>query len=227
MNKILIVDDNDQIIKLLSLFFKDKYELVVANSGQTAINIWRKEKPDIIILDIMLPDFSGYEVCAIAKSDITLKDIPIIFLSAKSGHDAREKGYKLGAVNYIEKPFRKGELLAIVKSTLKMVKVTHEQYKILEVEDIVLNTDTYEAYLQGNQVELTNQEFKILYAFLIKKDRVISREDILIAIGKEGDDVSDRTIDSHISHIRKKIMKSILKIKAVYGTGYKIVSVKS
>lgn len=220
--KILIVEDNPQIRKLLFLFLKDSYEVIAAENGVEGIEFWRKYKPDLAILDIMLPDLSGYEVCASAKADLDLRSTPTIFLSAKSSDEARLKGYKLGAVNYLVKPVKKDELIAVIDSTLRMIGSNQDYYNTLEEEDLCLNVDTLEVRVGNTPVEFTPIEFRILYAFMIKINRVLSREALINALKKEGRSISDRTIDSHISHIRKKIKISNLKISSVYGEGYKL-----
>lgn len=222
--KILVIDDHAQIRKLLFLMFKDDFDIIVAENGTEGLEAWRKHMPDIVILDVMLPDLSGYEVCTMAKADVALRDIPIIFLSAQCGVDNREKGYLLGAVNYVEKPFQKNELKAIIDSTLMMVGRNREKFSIIEVEDITINTSTFEAFIKGQQLALTPNEFKIIYCFLMKRNMLVTRDDLLVALGKDHSEVSDRTIDSHISHIRKKIKSSILSIRSVYGEGYKLTS---
>jgi len=224
---ILVVDDNPQLSKLLFLFLKDTFKVVLAENGYDGIELWKKYRPDLVILDIMLPDISGYDVCVTAKSDMELRNTPIIFLSAKSGQESREKGYLLGAVNYLTKPVQKSELIAIIQSTIQMMSQNQDQYSVIEVEDISINTETLEVYQESELLSFTPNEFRILYAFMIKLERVLSRDMILKALGKSEKNISDRAIDSHISHIRKKLKSSKLKIKSVYGEGYKIIVEKS
>jgi DNA-binding response OmpR family regulator len=226
-NTVLVIDDNPQLSKLLFLFLKDSFDVVMAENGTEGIEMWRKYKPSLVILDIMLPDISGYEVCATAKSDMELRNTPIVFLSAKGCQESREKGYLLGAVNYLVKPVQKSELNAIIQSTIRMMSQNHQQYSEIEIEDVKINTDTMEVFFKDELLDFTPNEFRILYAFMIKLERVLSRDAILKALGKSEKNISDRAIDSHISHIRKKLKLSSLKIKSVYGEGYKLIVEKS
>lgn len=219
---VLIVDDNPQIRELLFIFLKDEFDILLAKEGEECLEKWREYSPDLVILDIMLPGISGYDLCTTAKSDIALRNTPVIFLTAKNSEHSREKGYLLGAVNYLVKPVKKSELNAIVKSTLQLVSLRDEEYNHLEVEDISLNLDTMEVLEKSKQVEFTPIEFKILYAFMIKIDRVLTRSQIIQNLGRSNSKINDRVIDSHISHIRKKIKNSVLEIKSVYGEGYKL-----
>ncbi len=225
--KVLVVEDNPQISKLIFLFLKDKYEVIVASTGIEAIELWHKYRPDIAILDIMLPDISGYDICATVKADLELRDTPVIFLSAKSSDESRVKGYNLGAVNYLVKPAKKEELIAVIESTFNMLNINREKTNKVILENMTLITDSMKVFIDEKEVDFTPNEFKILYAFMLKVDIVFSRDSILKILKKENENINDRTIDSHISHIRKKIKSTNIKISSIYGEGYKLEIIKT
>ncbi len=225
--KLLIIEDNEAILKMLFLFLKDHYDVILAENGYVGIEKWKEQKPDLVILDLMLPDMSGYDICDVAKDVLALRNTPIVFLSSQGSDDARLKGYQCGAVNYLVKPIKKVELVAVVESTLSLLNNGNAKFNLVEVEDLKINVDSHEVFIKDDYVEMTPNEFKILYAFMLKIEHVLSREKILEALGKNMSSINDRTIDSHISHLRKKINPSQLKIRSVYGEGYKLTLKKS
>ena len=212
---------------MLFLFLKDHYDVILAENGYVGIEKWKEQKPDLVILDLMLPDMSGYDICDVAKDVLALRNTPIVFLSSQGSDDARLKGYQCGAVNYLVKPIKKVELVAVVESTLSLLNNGNAKFNLVEVEDLKINVDSHEVFIKDDYVEMTPNEFKILYAFMLKIEHVLSREKILEALGKNMSSINDRTIDSHISHLRKKINPSQLKIRSVYGEGYKLTLKKS
>ncbi|MEE3078730.1 MAG: response regulator transcription factor [Bdellovibrionota bacterium] len=225
--KLLIIEDNEAILKMLFLFLKDHYDVILAENGYVGIEKWKDGQPDLVILDLMLPDMWGYDICDVAKDDLELRNTPIVFLSSQGSDDARIKGYQCGAVNYLVKPIKKLELIAVIESTLSLLNNGNAKYNLVEVEDLKINVDSHEVFIKDDCVEMTPNEFKILYAFILKIEHVLSREKILEALGKNMSSINDRTIDSHISHLRKKINPSQLKIRSVYGEGYKLTLKKS
>ena len=225
--KILILEDNELIGRMLFLFLKDTYEVIFSDKGYDAIRLWKEHKPDLVILDIMLPDVSGYEVCETVKKDIEYIKTPVIFLSAMGGEESRVKGYELGAVNFLTKPVVKNELKAVIESTLSFVDTSNTSLQAIEYEGVKVNLDTYEVFYLDQPIPMTPNEFRILSAFIIKRECVMSREKILDALGRDTSSVSDRSIDSHISHLRKKISNTPLEIRSIYGEGYKLTIRKS
>lgn len=220
--KILIVEDNELIGRMLFLFLKDTYEIIYSDNGYDAIRLWKEHNPDLAILDIMLPDISGYEVCETAKKDIDHMKTPVIFLSAMGNDESRVKGYELGAVNYLVKPVVKNELKAVIESTLSFVDKSSLSLTVSEYEGLKVNLDTHEVFFDDKVIPMTPNEFRILSVFIIKRECVLSREKILDALGRDASSVSDRSVDSHISHLRKKISNTSLEIRSVYGEGYKL-----
>ncbi|PIK15745.1 response regulator transcription factor [Halobacteriovorax sp. JY17] len=222
-SKILIVDDSEDIRVLVQKILGDKYILAMAENSEEALTKAVEFAPELILLDIMMPDTSGYEICSQLKSRDELKNTPIIFLSSKTGSNSRVTGYKLGAIQYIEKPFEAEELKEVVNSVLKNISRT-DQNEIQNYEDITLNIPSQEVVVIGERVHFTSSEFKIIHLLLKNTNRVLSREKILNHIAPGNFSANDRMIDTYISALRRKIKKSNFQIKSVYGEGYKIIA---
>ena len=221
-SKILIVDDSEDIRILVQKILGDKYILETAENSEEALIKAVEFSPELILLDIMMPDTSGYEVCSQIKSRDELKNTPIIFLSSKTGSNSRVTGYKLGAIQYIEKPFEAEELKEVVNTVLTNTSRT-DHNEVQNYEDITLNIPSQEVVVIGERVHFTSSEFKIIHLLLKNTNRVLSREKILNHIAPGNFSANDRMIDTYISALRRKIRKSNFKIRSVYGEGYKII----
>ncbi len=218
-HKILIVDDNEDIRKFLGEGLKEEYHILLASNGEEALKVWHKEKPSLVILDIMMPDMSGYEVCTRAKNEKISEQTPIIFHSAKQDNSSKLTGYSLGAINYISKPTSLSEIKVIVKSILKQF-VNEQVSEKIQFQDLELNLKNHSLKLKNNLITLTPTEFRMLELFLQNPDRIFSREAIIFHIAYHDSEMTDRTIDSHISHLRSKLKPSKVEILTVYGEGY-------
>jgi len=225
---ILVVDDEVNILELLKYNLEGEgYKVITSESGYEAVNFAKQLKPDFILLDVMLPDMSGFEVCKILKSDTKTRNIPIIMLTAKSEEVDKILGLELGADDYITKPFSVKELLTRIKVVLRRVensKEVHDNNKIF-FGDIVIDTQKYAVYKKGVKLDLTLKEFELLKVLAIHKGHVLTREFLLEKIwGYEfmGD---TRTVDVHIRYLRKKIEeddKEPKYIETVRGIGYRL-----
>lgn len=215
--KILIAEDNEVLVKLYTSSLQNDYELQFARNGIEALNLLEKWTPDIMILDIMMPDMDGYELISALKNDKRYKDIPVIFSSAKSGVTNRTSGYEFGAIGYIEKPFEIAELRSIVRSTVRQFG---KNKPVLEFKGVKLNLLNNKVECNGELLDFTLSEFNILAKLVTQPDRVFSREQLLDCLKGDHLNVSDRVVDSHVSAIRKKLKKSELQIKSKYGSGY-------
>lgn len=222
-SKILVVDDSEEIRILVQKILGDKYILEMAENSEEALTKAIEFSPDLILLDIMMPDTSGYEICSQIKSRDEIKNTPIIFLSSKTGSNSRVTGYKLGAIQYIEKPFEAEELKEVLNSVLMNISKT-DQNEIQNYEDITLNIPSQEVVVIGERVHFTSSEFKIIHLLLKNTNRVLSREKILNHIAPGNFSANDRMIDTYISALRRKIKRSNFQIKSVYGEGYKIIA---
>lgn len=219
--KILIVDDNFTIRKLLESALKDEFHLSLAQDGEEALAQVISFSPDLIILDIMLPDMSGYEVCTQVKANKSSSKTPIIMLSAKTGSTARSTGYNLGAINYVEKPFEIPELKSIIRSTLK--GKNEETSELVKVGDLEIDLLRHIVSVKGESISLTSSEFKLISYFAKRPNEVLSREALLSVLSPDNLEITDRTIDNHVSTLRKKLETSMATIKTIYSEGYKLI----
>jgi DNA-binding response OmpR family regulator len=214
---VLVVDDEETIVEFLQMGLQyEGFTVEVANDGETALEIYRKTRPDLVILDWMLPGKDGLEVCRRIRA---MGDTPVIMLTAKGDVDDRVTGLDAGADDYIPKPFKFKELLARMRAVLRRRNVSFGQ--ILTVGDIVLNRETREVTRQGNPVELTPREFDLLELFMAHPRQVFSRETIMNRIWGY-DFVGDTNIiDVHISYLRTKLGDADRNlIQTVRSVGY-------
>lgn len=225
MGKILIVDDEINIRELVKFNLeKAGYKVTEAADGSSAVNFARTEKPDLIILDLMLPGMDGLEVCRVLKSQRETSGIPIIMLTAKNEEIDKIIGLELGADDYMTKPFSSRELVARVKAVLRRSQKDTTPAGELTVGNLRLNFSRYEAYLGKDKLELTPKEYELLKLFITNIGKVYTREQLLEKVwGYEyfGD---TRTVDVHVRHLRAKLgiePEVADMIETVRGVGYR------
>lgn len=225
--KILIVDDEQSIRTLLDYNLTQAgYETMMATEGEEAIFKAEHEKPDLILLDLMLPKIDGIEVCkTLRKRHI---NIPIIMLTAKSEELDKVLGLEIGADDYMTKPFSPREVMARVKAVLRrttsLTGPTEEEVTKLTSGPLSIYLEQYEAYLSDEKLEFTPKEFELLVYFIQNKNRVLSRDTLLSAVWNYDFAGDTRIVDVHVSHLRDKIEENTKKpmfIKTVRGIGYK------
>ncbi|HSV26504.1 MAG TPA: response regulator transcription factor [Sedimentisphaerales bacterium] len=220
--RILIVDDEEDILELLSVNLKrEGYDVLRAQNGEDAVSIASTEKPDLVILDLMLPGVDGLTVCAMIKRSSLTKHIPIIMLTAKGQEADIVKGLEQGADDYMTKPFSPKVLMARVKTALRRRSQPEGGKGIIKVHDLVIDTDKYQVFVRNHPVELTHIEFSILQSLAKRPGRVFSRYQIIDAIHGTEHVVSDRAIDVQIVALRKKLGKAGDYIETVRGVGYR------
>ncbi len=224
--KILVIDDDTDILTLLKKGFENRgYEVVTAETGQEGIQLANAVQPDIIILDVELPDFDGIEVCQRIRQNSI---IPIIFLTIRSEETDVVLGLGVGADNYVCKPFKLSELIAKVEAALRREKVYAQRKKrpVINVKDLVLDLGAFEVKKRGESIRLTATEFKLLRALAENSDQVLSRDQLLDSVwGLKAEGVFTRTVDVHIGRLRKKIEDDPQRpryILTVPGMGYKM-----
>ena len=214
MIKILIVDDEEAIANLIRMnLAKAGYQCEVASDGEEAADAIENRPYDLILLDIMLPKLNGYEVLEYAKS----MDIPVIFLTAMGETQQKVKGLKLGAEDYIAKPFEIAELLARVETVLRRYKKTERRIRILDIE---IDTDSRSVLQGGRSVDLTTKEYELLLLFVLNKNRALYRETIYENVWGGEYNGTGRTVDLHVQRLKKKLGLEE-HITAIYKVGYR------
>jgi two-component system, OmpR family, alkaline phosphatase synthesis response regulator PhoP len=217
--KILVVDDEDDILEFIEYNLKKEgYEVHLAHNGQEAITIGKKIKPDLVLLDVMMPVMDGIEACKLMKSDKSFSKSFIIFLTARSEEYSEIAGFNAGADDYIAKPIKPRVLLSRLSAILRRKNKEIVESK-LTVGDLIIDRETFLVYRGDHKIQLARKEFELLYLLAGKPGKVFTREYILEKVW--GDDVLvvDRTIDVHIRKIREKIGDEY--IGTVKGVGYK------
>ncbi len=222
--KILIVDDEKNIVELIKFHLKkENYRVIEAYKGKDAIDLFKKEKPDLIILDVMLPDMGGFEVCKNIRKE---SKVPIIMLTAKGEEIDKILGFELGADDYITKPFSPRELLARIKAILKRTRTTNVDTNQIQLGPFKVNVNRREIYKNDVLLELKPKEFDLLKLFIMNPGRVFTRQYLLEQIWGYDYLGDTRTVDVHIRRLRQKIednAKNANYIKTIHGVGYKFV----
>ena len=221
---IYIVEDEEPIIILIKYNLeKEGYKVSYSDNGNDGIKGIKNSLPDLVLLDWMLPDFSGVEICKNLKKDIKFKNIPIIMLTAKGEEEDKIKGLNSGADDYITKPFSFPELLARVKALLRRSKPSVVA-DIVEFEDLKIDRMTRRVYRKKKEIHLGPKEYDLLNFFIKNPKRVYSREQILENVWSENINVENRTIDVHIRRLRQNINIIGVKelIRTVRSAGYSL-----
>ena len=220
-NKILVVDYEIKIVEVVKAYLeKDNYEVFIATDGKSALKSYDDNKQDLIILDLMLPDITGEEVCKILREK---SDVPIIMLTAKVDEENILNGFNIGTDDYVIKPFSPKQLIARVNAIIKRVK-NNKSKLLFNNGDLIIDKDSYEVFKNNNLITLTPSEYKILLQLAENKNKVFTRGDIISKTMEDDSFVYDRIVDSHIKNIRAKIEDDNKKPKyilTVHGIGYK------
>jgi DNA-binding response OmpR family regulator len=224
MDKILIVEDDLKTSNLLKLYLRQAgYKAEIANDGYTGLDMARRMQPDLIVLDLMLPNLDGLDICRLLRMET---NVPIIILTAKSTEDDVLRGLELGADDYIAKPFSPREVVARVKTVLRRVQessMTGPQ-KELTFGELVINLTRHEVAIKGEVVHLTPKEFKLLETLAKEPGRAFSRLELVErAFGYDYEGL-ERTVDAHVMNLRKKIERDHTNpnyVETVYGVGYR------
>jgi DNA-binding response OmpR family regulator len=225
MNKVLVIEDDAAILRgLADNLVHEGYEVVTATNGEAGYGLQKSQKPDLIILDLMLPRMSGLELCRKLRSEGV--QIPILMLTARSEESDRVIGLDLGADDYVTKPFSLRELMARVRALLRRVHTGADLPDELQFGDVQVDFRRYVARRCGTLVEMTRKEFATLRILVARAGEVVTREELLNEVwGYEAYPVS-RTVDNHIAGLRAKLEKDPSRpahIRTVHGVGYKFV----
>lgn len=221
-NSVMIVDDDEKLVALLKTYFeKAGFLTYTVGDGVTALQIARQRKPDIIVLDLMLPGLDGWEVCRKIRRD---NDTPIIMLTARDEESDRLIGLEIGADDYVTKPFSPKEVVARAKVILRRTRKEVVQHEPIQIGDLTIDVERYRVVRGDKTVELTPTEFKILGILATNADKVFSRLQIVEQTQGYSFDGYERTIDAHIKNLRRKLEENPKEpqyIQTVYGIGYK------
>jgi DNA-binding response OmpR family regulator len=222
---IMVVDDEARLVSLVRAYLeKAGYNVVTAADGREALYTARYAKPDLIVLDLMMPEMDGYEFMRLHHRE---RETPVIVLTARIEEDDRVLGLELGADDYVTKPFSPRELTARVKAVLRRLEKERASGEVLRVADIVLDKTAHVVTVAGERVDLTPSEFALLAAMMSAPGRSFSRADLLERVqGGEVYEGYERTIDVHIRNLRGKIEQdssNLRYIETVYGVGYRFV----
>jgi DNA-binding response OmpR family regulator len=219
---IMVVDDEHRLVSLVqSYLVQEGFRVVTASSGSDALAVARREKPDLIILDIMMPEMNGYDFM---RQHRTERDTPIILLTARVDDEERVIGLELGADDYVTKPFRPRELMARVRAVLRRMGNHEPAAQLLHTLDITLDREQRTVQVADKFVDLTPSEFDLLAALMSAPGRVYSRLDLLDILQGVRYEGYERTIDTHIKNLRSKIEKDSgapRYVETVYGVGYR------
>ncbi len=222
-NLIAIIDDEPDILELVSIHLKKShFKVAPFLSGKEFFEFLSKETPELIILDLMLPDIDGFDICKKLKQSDEYSNIPIIMLTARAEETDKVLGLELGADDYVVKPFSPRELIARIKAILRRGAIFEKGERINIGDRIEIDPKSYRVLLDGRPLSLTPTEFNILKILASKKGWVFTREQLLDALWGNEKAVLDRTIDVHIRNLRKKLGDAGEFIKNIRGVGYKI-----
>ncbi len=219
--KIFLVEDDADISFIVAENLKrEGYEVRTFSRAVEFFSAVEKEKPDLTIIDIMLPDFDGFRIARFLKNRPDLADIPILFLTARTSEEDKLRGFDIGADDYITKPFSIKELVARVKAIIRRINKGRRAATFL-FEGLEIDLEKVEVKVDGMKVSLTPSEFKILSYLVENYGKPISRERIIEAVWEPWRDATDRTVDVHVKHLRDKLGRYGRYIRTVRGFGYK------
>jgi two-component system alkaline phosphatase synthesis response regulator PhoP len=225
--RILVVDDDKEIVRLVRAYLEQVgYQVLTANDGEGALHSMRHDSPTLAVLDVMMPNRDGWEVTRIARSDPALRAIPIILLTARIEDTDKIVGLELGADDYITKPFNPREVVARVRAVLRRTINTAEapQQRVFFMDGLTLDLDKHTTTLHDKTIDLTPTEFKILHLLMSHPGHAFTRAEIAERVIGYDSDIVERTLDTHIKNLRRKIEpdgKEQHYVQTVYGVGYR------
>jgi DNA-binding response OmpR family regulator len=218
---VLIVEDESDVVDLLRYnLTKAGFSVLIAADGPAGLQMARAHRPDVIILDLMLPGMDGHTICKALKADPHTETIPVLMLTAKSQPDERVKGLEIGADDYVTKPFSPRELVLRVQGLLRRLRASTRN-DVIELDDFLLDKNAFEVRLEGQRLELTTTEFKLLTLMIERRGRTQSRETLLSDVWGYQNVIDTRTVDTHMRRLREKLGKHSSRLETVRGEGYR------
>lgn len=225
MAKVLIIEDEADLQQVLQFNFQQAgHEVLVTTSGSDGLRLARSELPDLVLLDVMLPDILGTEVCRMIKSDPLSAEVPVVMLTAKGEEHDRVEGFELGADDYVTKPFSVRELLLRVNAVLRRTNAQSSEVEQIRFGRLRIDQEAHRAWVDDTEVELSALEFRLLLALFDRRNRVQSRSTLLDGVWGVSADVTTRTVDTHVKRLREKLGGARSYIETVRGVGYRFVS---
>lgn len=222
--RILAVDDEPDALELISTNLSSAgFIVVTAEDGEEALRKARANPPDLILLDLMLPEIDGLELCKLLRRDDATRDIPIIILTAKSGELDRVLGLELGADDYVTKPFSPRELVLRIKGMLRRRQTVEPESDHISIGPITVDVPRHIVTINDKPVDLTVTEFKLLTNLVQRRGRVLSREQLLRDVWEYDAVIDSRTVDTHVGRLREKLGPAAHKLETVRGVGYRFV----
>lgn len=219
---VLLVEDESDVVDLLRYHFKKAgFKVQIANSGDAGLAAVRSQRPDAVVLDLMLPGMTGLEVCRALKIDSETALIPVLMLTARSEVKDRVKGLEIGADDYVTKPFSPKEVVLRVQGLLRRIRSAAEEVSIVEVDGIAIDKSTLKASIGNERLDLTTIEFKLLLTLIHNRSKTLSRETLLSDVWGYSTGADTRTVDTHMRRLREKLGDHATKVETVRGHGYR------
>jgi len=226
VTSVLLVDDERDLLSVLDFNLRAAgFETILATSGEQALLHLRRRVPDLVLLDVMLPDLSGTEICRAIKADPRTKHVPVVMLTARGEEVDRVVGFELGADDYVTKPFSVRELVLRLKAILRRRGAggrTPERPPDA-IGPIRVDLEAHRAFVDGAEIQLTPLEFKLLTTFMARLGRVQSREQLLEDVWEMSSEIETRTVDTHVKRLREKLGSGRDLLETVRGVGYRLV----
>jgi len=222
IESILVVEDEEDIVDLIQYHLKQSgFSVITALDGPSGLELARKKRPGLVILDLMLPGMDGKDVCRALKSNALTQSIPILMLTAKTEEVDRVIGFELGADDYVTKPFSPRELVLRVKAILRRREAPAKREKTIQISDLLIDIDRHQVSLKKKPVQLTSTEFKLLVELVSNRGRVQTRERLLDKVWGYTYEGYGRTVDTHIRRLREKLGSLGDFIETIRGVGYR------
>jgi DNA-binding response OmpR family regulator len=219
MKRVLIVDDDQENLELVADMLRSEFEPLTASSGRDGIVAAVREQPDLILLDVNMPEMDGFDVCKRLREQPGTRQIPIIMLTTASSLDSRVKGLDLGADDYITKPFQVRELVARIHARVRRHELDRKAETSVELGNLKLDSKSFQVWVAGESVKLTRIEFELLRYFIEHPNQVVDRQKLLGDLWPDAV-VTNRTVDTHVANLRKKIKGFSYPLETIYGSGY-------
>ena len=220
--KIVVIEDEVDILEVINYnLLKEGFDVCSALDGEEGLALIKKEVPDLVLLDLMLPGLDGIEICRKLKTDYSTRSIPIIMVTAKGEESDIVLGLGMGADDYMVKPFRPRELMARIRSVLRRGDFIEEGEGVVSIDELIIDINRHEVKLEGKKIVLTAMEFKLLHFLASHPGQVFTRENLLNHVSSDDTFIIDRNIDVHIRSIRKKLNKHRELIETIHRVGYR------